>query len=104
MGQSAGGSRRSEEAPMAVSLAMIVRNEARCLPRCLGTVREAVDEIVVVDTGSNHGTGEIARTLADRVLHFAWCDDFAHARQHAFDAARGDWVMWLDADDVVHGA
>lgn len=89
---------------MAISLAMIVRNEAAVLARCLASVRDAVDEIVVVDTGSTDGTVEIARGLADRVLHIEWPGDFAAARNAAFDAARGEWVFWLDADDVVQGA
>jgi glycosyltransferase involved in cell wall biosynthesis len=83
---------------------MIVKDEAQTLPRCLDSIAGAVDELVVVDTGSTDGTPEVARRYTDRVLAFAWCDDFAAARQFAFDQAIGDWVCWLDADDVVHGA
>jgi tetratricopeptide (TPR) repeat protein len=86
-----------------VSLALIVRNAERTLPRCLASVDGAVDEIVVVDTGSTDGTKAVARRYTDRVLDCAWHDDFGAARQFAFDQARGDWVGWLDADDVVTG-
>jgi glycosyltransferase involved in cell wall biosynthesis len=87
-----------------VSVALIVRDEGRVLHRCLQSLRGGVDEIVVVDTGSIDDTKEIARRYTDRVFDFAWCQDFAAARQFAFDQARGDWVAWVDADDVVRDA
>jgi hypothetical protein len=89
---------------MNISATLIVKDEAAVLARCLASIRDAVDEIVVVDTGSRDESVAIARRHADRVLHFAWIDDFSAARQYALDAARGDWLLWLDADDVVHGA
>jgi tetratricopeptide (TPR) repeat protein len=88
---------------MTVSAALIVKDEARVLARCLSSLRPHVDEIVVVDTGSADETPAIAKQFTERVRHFAWCDDFAAARQYAFDQATGDWVMWVDADDVVLG-
>lgn len=88
---------------MLVSLALIVRDEERTLPRCLDSVRGAVDEIVVVDTGSVDATRDVARRYTDRVFEFTWIDDFSAARQFAFDQASGDWVGWMDADDVVTG-
>jgi tetratricopeptide (TPR) repeat protein len=57
--------------------------------------------MIVVDTGSTDDTVAVARDAGARVEHFAWIDDFAAARNHAFDQARGEWVMWLDADDRV---
>jgi len=87
-----------------ITVALIVKNEERTLARCLSSLAGAGVEILVVDTGSTDSTVEIARRFTDRVHHFAWCDDFAAARQHAFDLVEADWVMWLDADDVVHGA
>jgi glycosyltransferase involved in cell wall biosynthesis len=87
-----------------VSLALIVRNEEATLPRLLDSVEGAVDEVVVVDTGSSDRTLRIARRRAQRVTRIAWPEDFSAARQAAFDVATGDWVCWLDADDVVHGA
>ncbi len=89
---------------MAVSVALIVKNEEKTLARCLQSIRDGVDEIVVVDTGSTDATKTIAAAHGARVVDWAWQDDFAAARQHAFDLATGGWVMWLDADDVVAGA
>lgn len=89
---------------MTVSVALIVRDEQHTLGRCLDSVAGAFDEIVVVDTGSRDATKEIARRYTDRVFDFEWCDDFAAARQFAFDRATSDWVAWLDADDVLANA
>lgn len=87
-----------------ISLALIVRDEERTLARCLESIAGRIDEIVIVDTGSTDSTITVARRYTDRVFSFAWCDNFAAARQFAFDQATGDWVLWLDADDVVEGA
>lgn len=89
---------------MTVSLAMIVKNEELTLGRCLDSVHGAVDEIVIVDTGSSDATLDVARRYTDRVFSFPWRDDFALARQFAFDQATSDWICWLDADDIVLGA
>lgn len=86
-----------------LSLCMIVRDEQEMLPRCLSTVAGAVDEIVIVDTGSTDATIEIARSFGARVLEQAWTGSFADARNVSFDAASGDWLMYLDADEVLVG-
>ncbi|MGH3871824.1 MAG: glycosyltransferase [Pseudonocardiaceae bacterium] len=80
---------------------MIVRDEESTLGRVLGQAATFCDEIVVVDTGSRDRTPEIAREAGARVLDFAWIDDFSAARNASLGACRGDWVMWLDADDAV---
>ena len=82
-------------------LTMIVRDEEDNLPKCLESVRGIFDEVVVVDTGSVDRTVEIAREFGARVFAFAWIDDFAAARNEALAHATGDYVFWLDADDVV---
>ncbi|HEX4609186.1 MAG TPA: glycosyltransferase family 2 protein, partial [Urbifossiella sp.] len=82
-----------------VSLTMIVRDEEANLGPCLDSVRDLVDEIVVVDTGSTDRTPEVAAARGARVVTFPWRDDFAAARNAGLDAARGDWVFWLDADE-----
>lgn len=87
-----------------ITAAMIVRNEAQTIARCLNSLRDHVDEIIIVDTGSTDETKAIVRQFTDRVFDFEWCDDFAKARQYAFDQATGDWVFWLDADDLLQGA
>ena len=84
-----------------VSLCMIVKNEEDVLARCLESVADLVDEIVIVDTGSTDRTREIAERFTDRVYSFAWVDDFAAARNYAFSLAEKDYCMWLDADDVI---
>ncbi len=84
-----------------VSLTMIVRDEEKNLPHCLGSVRGIFDEIIVVDTGSVDRTRAIAREHGARVFDFVWVDDFAAARNAALARARGDYAFWLDADDVI---
>lgn len=80
---------------------MIVRDEARTLPRCLESVAGVFDEIVVVDTGSTDATREVAAGFGATVHDFAWIDDFAAARNVAFGHGTSDYLMWLDADDIL---
>jgi tetratricopeptide (TPR) repeat protein len=80
---------------------MIVKNEEAVLARCLSSVSAAVDEIVIVDTGSTDHTKDIAYGFTDRVYDFAWIDDFSAARNFAFSKATTDYLLWLDADDVL---
>lgn len=84
-----------------VSLCMIVRNEERHLHRCLSSVADLVDEIVIVDTGSTDGTKTVAAGFTDLVRDFVWVDDFSAARNFAFSLASMDFQMWLDADDFL---
>ncbi len=84
-----------------ISLCMIVRDEEAVLARCLDSVREAVDEMVIVDTGSLDRTKEIASLYTEKVYDFPWIDDFAAARNASFSRAGMDYCMWLDADDVM---
>jgi len=84
-----------------LSLCVIARNEAATLATCLASVRSVADDIVVVDTGSQDQTAAIAAAHGARVLHYAWHDDFAAARNAALEAARAPWVLSLDADEVM---
>lgn len=86
---------------MKISLCMIVRDEEEVLERCLKSAAPLVDEIVIADTGSKDGTREIARSFTDNVYSFEWIDDFAAARNFSFSKATGDYLLWLDADDVI---
>ncbi|MCM3786333.1 glycosyltransferase family 2 protein [Neobacillus mesonae] len=79
---------------------MIVKNEENALARCLDSVREIADEIVIVDTGSTDRTREIAKGYGCRIVDFIWKDHFADARNFAFRQAEGEYILWLDADDV----
>ena len=78
---------------------MIVKNESRCLARCLQSVREIVDEIVIADTGSTDDTVRIARGFGAKIVNFAWVGDFAAARNFAIGQTAGDWILVLDADE-----
>lgn len=82
---------------------MIARDEEGDIARCLDSVVGVADEIVVVDTGSMDRTREIAAAHGARVVRYAWGDDFSAARNAALDAARGQWILVLDADEAVDG-
>ena len=80
---------------------MIVKNESRCLARCLRSIRPVVDEIVIADTGSTDGTIEIAREFGAKISRFDWVNDFSAARNFALNQAVGEWLLVLDADEVA---
>lgn len=84
-----------------LSLCMIVRNEANHLPRCLESVRSLVDEAIVLDTGSTDETVSIAQSWGAQVQYFTWNNNFATARNECLKYAQGDWVLVLDADEVL---
>ncbi|CAM2820800.1 glycosyltransferase family 2 protein [Rariglobus hedericola] len=84
-----------------LSLCMIVRNEAANLPACLDSVRDLASDIVVVDTGSTDSTCEIARQHGARIINAEWTGDFSSARNLALAEARGEWILVLDADEVL---
>jgi tetratricopeptide (TPR) repeat protein len=84
-----------------ISACLIVKDEEANLRRCLPTVRRLVDEIIVVDTGSTDGSVSVAEEHGARVVPFTWCDDFAAARNESIKHAKGDWLMWIDADEEL---
>lgn len=86
---------------MSLSVAIITKNEEQVISNCLESVRNIADEIVVVDTGSIDKTKEIALQYTDKVYDFVWIDDFAAARNFAFDQCTKDWILWIDSDDVI---
>jgi glycosyltransferase involved in cell wall biosynthesis len=88
-------------AGLKLSLCMIVKDEEEMLPACLEAVAPAVDEIVIVDTGSTDRTVEIAESFGAQVIHHDWNGSFSDARNVSLDAATGDWFMYLDADEVL---
>ncbi|AOT69342.1 glycosyltransferase family 2 protein [Geosporobacter ferrireducens] len=83
-----------------ISLCMIVKNEEKVLARCLDSVQGIADEIIIVDTGSEDSTKSIAQNYTDKIYNFQWIDDFAAARNFAFEKATMEYILWLDADDI----
>ena len=84
-----------------ISLCTIARDEEQLLPACLDSVKEAVDEMIVVDTGSQDATVAVATEAGAVVVHHLWRDDPAAARNAALDAASSDWILVLDADEAL---
>ena len=84
-----------------IAAAIIVKNEAEHLQRCLNSIKDFCDEIIVVDTGSTDNTIEIATAFATKVLHKEWKQDFAASRNFALDAVTAEWVLYIDADEEL---
>lgn len=84
-----------------LSLCMTVKDEEECLQECLAAVQSLVDEIVVVDTGSTDRTPEIAESFGAKVIHHPCQDDFSEARNLSLDQADSDWILVLDADEII---
>ena len=84
-----------------ISVCMIVKNEEDVLKETLESVKDVVDEIIIVDTGSIDRTKEIATQFTEHVYDFEWCDDFAAARNVSFSYASKDYILFMDADDYL---
>jgi glycosyltransferase involved in cell wall biosynthesis len=84
-----------------ISLCMITRNEERFLEQCLNSVKDLANEIIIVDTGSYDKTKEIARKFNAKIIDFKWIDDFSAARNESLKHATKDWILVLDADEVI---
>ncbi|MFV0518702.1 MAG: glycosyltransferase [Lachnospirales bacterium] len=84
-----------------ISLCMIVKNEIKFIERCLENVKDYVDEIIVVDSGSTDGTLDILKTFSCKVYNFIWCDDYAKARNYSISKATNDWILILDGDEII---
>jgi len=84
-----------------LSLCMMVRNEEACLPACLSSVKDVVDEMIVVDTGSTDRTADVAKAYGARVYHHPWEQDFSRHRNQSLSYATGDWILILDADEEL---
>lgn len=85
-----------------VSLCMIVKNEEEYLPRCLNSVKDIVDEIIIVDTGSTDRTVEIAKEFDSKVYFFQWNNNFSEARNESLKHATKDWILIIDADEEIY--
>lgn len=84
-----------------ISLCMIVKNEEKVLRRCLDSVADLVDEVIIVDTGSTDSTKEIAAEYTEFIYDFEWVDDFSAARNFAFSKATKEYIYSADADEVL---
>ncbi len=86
---------------ISISLCMIVKNEEEILARCLDSVADLMDEIIIVDTGSTDKTKEIAAKYTSQVYDFRWQDDFSAARNFSFSKASMEYIYTPDADEVL---
>ena len=84
-----------------ISLCMIVKNEERSLARCINSAKSLFDQLIIIDTGSNDDTVKIAKEFDADVHHFQWCDDFAAARNESIKYAKYQWILFLDADEII---
>ena len=84
-----------------ISLCMIVKNEEAVLARCLDSIHDLVDEIIIVDTGSTDRTKEIAARYTDQIFDFPWESDFSAARNFSFSRAHMDYIYTADADEML---
>lgn len=84
-----------------ISLCMIVKNEEKVLARCLNSAKNIADEIIIVDTGSTDKTKGIASKFTNKIYDYKWNNNFSAARNYSFSLAKNNYIMWLDADDVV---
>lgn len=84
-----------------VSLCMIVKNEEKLLARCLTSVKNLTDEIILVDTGSTDNTVEIARSFGAKIYAYKWNNNFSNARNFSISKATSDWILLLDADEAL---
>ena len=82
-----------------LSACLIVKDEEKALPECLASLDRLVDEVVVYDTGSTDATVELARRAGARVIEGYWDDDFGRARNASLEQCRGEWILWIDADE-----
>lgn len=91
----------NEKTEPKLTLCMIVKNEERHISRCLSSVQDIADEIVVVDTGSEDQTVQICKSFNAQVYTHEWKNDFAKARNAGLQHAKGDWILFLDADEEL---
>lgn len=87
-----------------ISLCMIVKNESAVLARCLDSIADLMDEIIIVDTGSTDNTKEIAAQYTSRIYDFKWTSDFSAARNFSFSKATMEYIYTADADEILDDA
>ena len=85
---------------LSIGACLIVKNEEEMLARALDSIK-GIDSITLVDTGSEDSTVEIAKKYTDDIHFFQWCDHFGKARQFSKDQCKADWILTLDADEIL---
>ncbi len=91
-----------QEQNATVSACMIVKNEEELLPGCLDSIRDWVDEIIIVDTGSTDKTVEIAKSYGAKIFHQPWEGNFSKHRNYSIEQATGEWIFIIDADERIY--
>lgn len=84
-----------------LSICMIVKNEEKNIDRCLKSIKDLADEVIVVDTGSDDNTVEIAKRYGAKIGYFEWNNNFSDARNVSLEMATKDWILFLDADEAI---
>ncbi|RDY25404.1 glycosyltransferase family 2 protein [Romboutsia weinsteinii] len=87
---------------VSISLCMIVKDEEKTIARCLDSINSVIDEIIIVDTGSTDKTKEIASNYTEKIYDFEWKDDFSVARNFSFSKSTKDYILWMDADEIIN--
>ena len=90
---------KKSKSNLKITAGYIVKNEEKNLPRSIESLKAAVDEIVVVDTGSTDKTIEVAKNYGAKVVETVWQDDFSTPRNLAIENSTGDWIIMIDADE-----
>jgi glycosyltransferase involved in cell wall biosynthesis len=78
---------------MRITACLIIKNEEKYLQRCLESIVEHVDEIIITDTGSTDHSIKIAKNFTNNIHHFEWCNDFSQARNYCQTFATGDYIL-----------
>ncbi|WP_108669005.1 glycosyltransferase family 2 protein [Peribacillus acanthi] len=86
---------------MKISGCVIAKNEEQFIENCLDSLKKVCDEIIFVDTGSTDRTIEIAKELGVQIYHYKWIDNFSAAKNYAISKAKGEWIIFLDADEYL---
>ncbi len=84
-----------------LSVSMIVKNEEDSIKETLESVKSIADEIIIVDTGSSDNTINICQQYTDKVYQFHWVDDYSIARNYSLDKCSGNWILYIDADEII---